>query len=378
MAENLAVRLFADMVQGFGRGVLRGIVNYAKVHGGWDFSFNSHSEGDFTRSFARDKVRGVIIQITNREHANWLSASGVPVVNVANIVSPPAPFPSVFSDDQAVGRMAADYFIQRGFTHFAYYCSADRRFSTARGEGFATALKKAGFACTILQRTEGKSCADELHDLPQPLAVFCCNDSCAKEAVQDAVAAGLRVPDQVAVLGVDNDEISCELSGVQLSSIRLNTELIGYEAAGLLAKLMAGTPVPSQPILIEPVEVITRRSTDALALEDPEVSTVVRFIRDRGGREINVEDLLQQTSLSRRSLEMRFRKALGRSPYQEIRRVQIERAQLLLSRTDRPVREIADACGFKESRQLSVAFSDRLGITPRQYRRRARPMNNFS
>jgi LacI family transcriptional regulator len=247
-----------------------------------------------------------------------------------------------------------------------------------RGEGFAAALKKAGHECTMLGRSEGKRCAAELHDLPQPLAVFCCNDACAKEVVQDAVAAGLRVPDQVAVLGVDNDEINCELSGVQLSSIRLNTELIGYEAASLLAKLMAGSAVPTQPTLIEPVEVITRRSTDVLALDDTEVATVVRFIRDRGGREINVEDLLQQTSLSRRSLEMRFRKALGRSPYQEIRRVQIERAQLLLARTDRPVREIADACGFKESRTLSVAFHDRLGITPRQYRRRSRPMNNFS
>ena len=189
---------------------------------------------------------------------------------------------------------------------------------------------------------------------------------------------GLQVPDQVAVLGVDNDEINCELAGVQLSSIRLNTEEIGYTAADLLSKLIAGEPPPEKPILIPPVEVITRRSSDVLALSDPEVAAVVRFIRDSGGRDINVDDLLKHTSLSRRSLEMRFRKALNRSPFQEIRRVQLERAQLLLARTDRPVREIADACGFKESRQLSIAFHERLGLTPRQYRRRSRPMGNFA
>jgi LacI family transcriptional regulator len=200
--------------------------------------------------------------------------------------------------------------------------------------------------------------------------MFCADDFCARRTVEDAIALGLQVPDQIAVLGVDNDEINCELSGVPLSSIRLDTERIGYEAAALLASLIAGQSAPTDHILVPPIEVITRRSTDMLALADAEVSAAVRFIRDQGGREINVEDLLQRTKLSRRSLEMRFRKALGRSPYQEIRRVQIERAKLLLTRTDRPMREIADACGFRETRQLSVAFHERIGLTPRQYRRR--------
>ena len=230
----------------------------------------------------------------------------------------------------------------------------------------------AGEPALVSQDSDRSARLEALATLSRPLAIFCGNDSCAKETVRLATSLELQVPDQIAVLGVDNDEINCELSGVQLSSICLNTEQIGYESAALLAKLIAGQPAPVEPILVPPVEVITRRSSDVLALADAEVAAAVRFIRDRGGREINVEDLLSRTQLSRRSLEMRFRKALGRSPYQEIRRVQLERAKLLLSRTDRPVREIADACGFKEARQLSMAFHDQIGLTPRQYRRKSR------
>jgi LacI family transcriptional regulator len=365
---------------------LRGIADYAKLHGGWDFNFSSIIEPGFTTTFARDQVRGVIIQVRQRQQAEELIAAGVAAVNVSNVLTPPAGLPAVLPDDIATGKMAASYFLERGFRNFAFFGTRGFRFVQQRAQGFQEALQKAGFNCLIVDRNDeaaedippSSDDADRsarleaLSTLPRPLAVFCGNDSCAKEAVRLATILELQVPDQVAVLGVDNDEINCELSGVQLSSIRLNTEQIGYEAAALLAKMIAGNAPPPEPILIAPAEVITRRSSDVLALADSEVAAAVRFIRDRGGREINVEDLLARTQLSRRSLEMRFRKALGRSPYQEIRRVQLERAKLLLSRTDRPVREIADACGFKEARQLSMAFHDQIGLTPRQYRRRSR------
>ncbi|MDP9173996.1 MAG: XylR family transcriptional regulator [Planctomycetota bacterium] len=378
--ETLTIRLFADVVHAYSRGILRGVADFSKMHGRWNITFHSLTDSEFTRNFAQDHVRGVVMQIRNREQADKLAASGVPAVNVSNVLTPPAQ-PAVFPDDVATGRLAATYFLDRGFKNFAYFGYPAHRYSEERMEGFVQTITKAGYECTIFPRSgeraptpegERRERREVLATLPQPLAAFCRNDACAKETVKDAIELGLLVPDQIAVLGVDNDEINCELSGVQLSSIRLNTEQIGYEAASLLAKLIAGQAPPAEPILIPPIEVITRRSTDVLALADVEVAAAVRFIRDRGGREINVEDLLERTSLSRRSLEMRFRKALGRSPYQEIRRVQIERAQLLLSRTDRPVGEIADACGFKEARQLSTAFHDRIGLTPRQYRRRAR------
>ena len=372
MEPNLCVRLYADVVYGYSRGILRGIANF-NVQGKWNFEINPRIEPDFTRIFKRDNVRGVIIQIRKHEQAEALIRSGVPAVNVSNLMDPPVALPGVFPDDVATGTMAANYFLERGFKSFAYSGSMDVEYSRRRQEGFCRIV--APRACTVLKRPwedQSPQRAELLKSLPRPLAIFCCNDACAKEMVRELLRLGASVPDEVAVLGVDNDEINCEWSGMQLSSIRLDTQKIGYEAASLLGRLIDGQPAPAQPILVPPLEVITRRSSDVLALADSEVAAAVRFIRDQGGRDMNVEDLLERTPLSRRALEMRFRKALGRSPYQEIRRVQIERAKLLLSRTDRPVHEIADACGFKEPRQLSTAFQERIGLTPRQYRRHAR------
>jgi len=372
MEPNLCVRLYADVVYGYSRGILRGIANF-NVQGKWNFEINPRIEPDFTRIFKRDNVRGVIIQIRKHEQADALIRSGVPAVNVSNLMDPPVALPGVFPDDVATGAMAANYFLERGFKSFAYSGSMDLEYSRRRQEGFCRTV--APHTCTVLKRPwedQSPQRAELLKSLPRPLAIFCCNDACAKEMVREVIRLGAAVPDEVAVLGVDNDEINCEWSGMQLSSIRLDTQKIGYEAASLLGRLIDGQPAPAEPILVPPLEVITRRSSDVLALADSEVAAAVRFIRDRGGKDMNVEDLLERTSLSRRALEMRFRKALGRSPYQEIRRVQIERAMLLLSRTDRPVHEIADACGFKEPRQLSTAFQERIGLTPRQYRRHAR------
>jgi len=374
MSANLRIRLYADVVFSYSRGILRGIADYDKLHGEWDFKFNARIDPDFTSTFKQDDVRGVIIQIREHEQAEALIRSGIPAVNVANVLNPPAALPSVFPDDLATGAMAARYFLdERNLRSFAFCGPSDLEYCRNRREGFCKAVSP--LPCVILPRPGDDHSPERervLKSLPRPVGIFCYNDHCAREVVREITRLGALVPDEVAVLGVDNDEIHCELSGVRLSSIRLDTELIGYEAAALLGRLIAGEPPPRQPILIRPREVITRRSTDMIALADAETAAAVRFIRDQGGRDISVQDLLDRTSLSRRSLEMRFRKALGRSPYQEIRRVQMERAKLLLSGTDRPVGEIADACGFKETRQLSAAFQERFGLSPRNYRRRAR------
>jgi LacI family transcriptional regulator, galactose operon repressor len=376
MLPSLCVRLYADMVHSYSRGVLRGIVDFARVHAGWDFDFIPQVDSTFEATLTSGRVQGVLIHLSSAEQGEALMRSGLAAVNVANRLSPPSLLPGVFPDDQAVGAMAASYFRERGFQSFAFCGSGSLEYSEGRHQGFCRAAKPHPCACVNRDGDDAPRRAQILQSLIRPLAIFCCNDSVARTIVREVMNLGLKVPDEVAVLGVGNDDIYCELSGVPLSSIRLNTELIGYEAAALLGRMMAGERAPLKPMLVPPVEVITRRSTDVLALTDGEVAAAVRFIRDRGGREIGVEDLLGRTKLSRRSLEIRFRRALGRSPHQEIRRVQIERAKLLLARTDRPVREIAEACGFKEARQLSTAFHENVGMTPRQYRRRTRGDEN--
>ena len=374
MSANLRIRLYADVVYSYSRGVLRGISDFAKLRGGWDVEFIPQIDPDYVSTLKGDGISGVIIQARSQEQAEPLIRSGIPAVNVANVLTTPIALPSVFPDDRATGVMAADYFLrEKNLRSFAFCGPSDIEYSRLRKEGFCATVQSQ--PCVILKRPEDDPSPQRLEilkSLPRPVGIFCHNDACARAIIREVTSLGALVPDEVAVLGVDDDEIHCELSGVRLSSIRLNTEQIGHEAASLLGRLIAGAPRPQQPILVYPAQVITRRSTDVIALPDAEVAAAVRFIRDRGGRNISVEDLLDQTRLARRTLEMRFRKALGRSPYQEIRRVQIERARSLLSGTDRPVREIADACGFKETRQLSTAFHERFGLSPRQYRRNAR------
>jgi LacI family transcriptional regulator len=390
--QEPSIRLYADVVHAYGRGILRGISDYTKTKAGWDVQFANLPPSSFTHALVQDSVQGIVINLRTREHAQELIASGIRAVNTSNMLDPAATVPAVFVDDEAVGRLAAEYFLERGFRNFAFVGVQGHRFSRQRLEGFSSVLAQSGFS--VVSLPGGATSADNLSiptfsaqrdarskflaELPHPLAVFCANDICGKETIRDAMNVGLRVPDQVAVLGVDNDEIYCELSGVQLSSIRVNGEAVGYAAAELLARILAGENIPSEPILIPPIEVITRRSTDILAIEDSEVAAVVRFIRDRGGRDINVEDLLSRTHLSRRSLEMRFRKALGRSPYQEIRRVQMERAKVMLSRTDLPLHDITAAVHAGKKQSLGVALGDRIGLAPRQYRRRNREKKDVS
>jgi LacI family transcriptional regulator len=372
MSNNIKIRLYADMVFSYSRGILRGISDYAKLQGGWDVEFIPRIDSGYTGSFEQDGIRGVIIQARTQEQAEPLIRSGIPAVNVANVLSQPVALPSIFPDDVAVGVMAAEYFLREKNLRSFAFCGQDLEYCRLRREGFFKTVHP--HPCVFLKRPSEDSSPMRqqiIQSLPRPVGIFCHNDACAREIISEVTRLGALVPDEVAVLGVDNDEIHCELSGVRLSSIRLNTEQIGYQAASLLGKLIDGAPRPEKPILVEPAQVITRRSTDMIALADAEVAAAVRFIRDRGGRDISVEDLLERTRVSRRSLEMRFRKALDRSPHQEIRRVQIERARSLLTGTDRPVHEIADACGFKETRQLSTAFQERFGLSPRQYRRRA-------
>jgi LacI family transcriptional regulator len=360
------VRLYADIVYAYSRGVLKGIADYSKIHRGWNFEFDDRREAQIDWVGAA----GIIALFRRQDHIKQLMASRVPAVSIANHIH--TDLATVIPDDAAIGKMAAEYFLGRGYRNFAYVGFNGRDYSSLRKTAYADRISESGLICSVFNHVDGEptdpSLCERLLLLPRPLAVFCCNDNCARKVVNKIAERQVQVPDEIAVLGVDNDEINCELSGVQLSSVRIDTETIGFEAAALLAKLMAGTAAPRSPILIPPLEVITRRSTDALALDDEEVQFAVRYIRDCGGRDIGVEHILKRTRMSRRSIEMKFRKALGRSPYQEIRRVQEERLRLLLAGIDRPIKEIADACGYKEVRHVGDFAEKRLGLTRKQYR----------
>jgi len=271
--------------------------------------------------------------------------------------------------------MAAEHFLNAGCTHFAYWGPSTHHHYIVRGRAFEHRLADAGFSCAWApphldlfdMNVPPPGLAEWIASLPKPVALFTCSDVTGRHAVDTCHHHGLRVPEQVAVLGVDNDELLCELAAVQLSSIAVPTERKGYEAARMLHRLMLGQSVKS-PVIIQPTGVVTRRSSD-LRTRDPMVSRALDMILSQPSAPLAVEDLLEHLPISRRSLERRFRAALGRSPSAEIRRLRVERAQRLLEETDLTVTQIAAAAGVADITRRRRALRRQVGMTPSAYRR---------
>jgi LacI family transcriptional regulator len=204
--------------------------------------------------------------------------------------------------------------------------------------------------------------------LPKPVGLMACNDMRGQQVLDACRALEVTVPDEVAVIGADNDEVICTLSEPPLSSVVPDTERIGFEAAVLLAQMMAGGPQPAAKVFVEPCGLITRRSTEVLAMEDRQMATAARFIREHACEAIDVSDVLRVVPLSRSTLDRRFRQIIGHSPKDEILRVRLNRAKQLLAETDFPQALIAEKVGFEHVEYLSRIFKKRVGKTPSEFR----------
>jgi len=247
-----------------------------------------------------------------------------------------------------------------------------------RGELFQGLVREAGFPCHVHaghagpERTawdeEQEEIAAWVAGLPKPVGVMACNDDRGLQVTDACRRAGVTVPDEVAVIGVDNDEILCHLASPPLSSVDINTPRIGYEAAALLGRLMAGQPPPAQPVWLAPRGVVARASTDVLATGDRELALAIRLLRARACEGLRLKELPARTLLSLRTLERRASELLGRSPKEEVMRVRLERAKELLAETDLPVGSVAKKCGFSQAKYFSHVFRVKLGRTPGQYR----------
>jgi LacI family transcriptional regulator len=210
-----------------------------------------------------------------------------------------------------------------------------------------------------------------LRDLPKPVALLACNDMRAQQIMTVCDVEGIRVPDEVAVLGVDNDDVLCELCDPPLSSIDPDVEQIGYAAAALLDKMVRGETPPERRILVEPRCVVARRSTDALAIGDREAAEAIRFVQDHACElELEIGDIVDQLSISRATLNRWFRKWLRRSPAEEISRVRLDRAKLLLATTDLSLEDIAQHCGFRYAESVCRAMKRTTGQVTADFRHR--------
>jgi len=325
-----------------------------------------------------------VIAYVEEVYLGELQNLGVPVVDVSNWLAK-MHFPSVLADDEEVGRLAARYFMDLGLRHFAVTGIRDAKFSDLRIKGYTEALAAQGLGATLIGWDDSSLPRDIvvppginpglfhwLKALPKPLGVFATNDFTAAPMLDICRHAGIRVPEDVCVLGVDNDELFTKVTHPPLSSIDLPTRKIGFEAARLLDALMAGGAAPAEPVLLPPIRVETRQSTNLLAIPDQDVQTAVRYIRERVHTQVSVEDLLKVVSVNRRYLERKFRQYLGRSPLQEIRRVRLDKAKEMLSASDLSVAAIARRSGFPNAERLANVFHASVGITPTAYRRNFR------
>jgi len=317
-------------------------------------------------------VQGLLGHFSEKVLLEHVRRARVPAVDISP-AQPHVRLPRVSTDDLAVGRLAAAHLLSLGLSQFAFFGTSDH-YSRLREEGFKQALAAAGLPCHVLHNGAGAADALEqwLRRLPKPLGVLASTDGRALDILAACRKLGLPVPASVAVLGVDNDEVFCELANPTLSSIALSTQRIGYEAARLLDRLMAGGAPETPALLVPPAGVVARRSTDLPLIFDADVAAAVRYISLHVRDHLQVADVLREVPVSRRSLEQRFRKALGRTPAAEIRRAQIEVAKQMLSETDESMARVAKAAGFSNAKQFGASFHHETGEAPRQYRRGAR------
>jgi LacI family transcriptional regulator len=385
MAKRPRVAVLVESSRAYGRGLLAGISAYLREHGSWTIDWQERGLNDpppvWLRRWEGD---GILARVTTRALAQAVRQLRLPTVDLYGWLAR-ASWPCLRADNAQVARLAADHLLERGFRHLAYCGFTGVNYSEERLPLFRRRLREAGHACHVCTSPAARqvtgiaaseqrgvlyeaALADWLRGLPRPVGILACNDVRGQQILSTCREMGLAVPEEVAVLGVDNDELLCNLSDPPLSSIDLNCQRMGYEAASLLAQLLAGRAASAGTVRVEPRGVVARHSTDILAIEDPEVAAAMRLIRTRACSGLTVRELLAACALSSSSLERRFTRILGRSPKAEIVRVRLQRVMELLAETDLPLSGIAARTGFKYVEYLSAVFRQKTGMSPGQYR----------
>jgi LacI family transcriptional regulator len=384
MREVPKVALLIETSRGFGREFLLGIARYSRLQGPWSFHI---TPGDYKQVVPKMKQwggTGIIARIADERTAQAVIGANLPTIALGltdEQMSPDNPlsrFSEISSDPSEVSRLAAEHLLERRFTRFAYVGSDDRGWSKRRERAFHKYLSQRGIEPRVYPNPkrlqdrvwehEQSLLARWISNLPTPTGLFACDDDRGREVLEACKLAGMNVPEDVAVVGVDNDEVFCELSDPPLSSVALNAETAGYRAASLLDAMMRGRVRKRHRIVVEALGVVTRRSTDIVAVEDDDVAAALQFIRRQRGRGISVDRVANEVALSRRSLEKRFRDTIGRTVLEEIQLTRLEQSKRMLLETTYPISKVAELAGFGSAGYFIQFFQKHVGKTPRRYR----------
>jgi LacI family transcriptional regulator len=373
------VALLVETSRSYGRDLLKGISRYLAEHEHWSLFLELRAlDSRVPRWLSSWQGDGIIARTASTAMAEAIAAAGLPGVELrASKIAHGLPF--VGCDNRDLGRLVAEHFIDNGFAHFAVFDLDTERYFEERRDNFRAHLASLGHTCHDHHAPhQGERPANwERHQadvsrwvasLPKPVGIFACTDQLAFWLLDACRRAGVAVPEEVAVVGAENDETLCTMSRPQLSSVAFDGPRVGYEAAALLDRLMAGGPPPTEPVLVPPRGLVVRQSSDIMAIEDPQVAAAVRYIREHACHGINVADVVRHAGLSRTLLERRMRQAIGRPPGEEIVRLRFGRVRRLLAETDLTLAVIADRCGFEHPQYMATAFKKLFGTTPGSYR----------
>lgn len=384
------VALLIETSRSYGRGVLQGVARYSRLHGPWRFLL---TPGDFEQVLP--KMRdwngdGVIARALNETFAEAILEMGLPTVLLdysiddIKLDKEKKRFcVDLMSDSSGAALLAARCLLDKNLKQFAFVGYPFQAWSVKRELAFVEAISKMGYETHVYQaplragralrwEREEKILSAWLKTLPKPIGLMACNDQRGREILDACETAGISVPEQVVVVGVDADEVLCELSSPSLTSVALNAEKGGYVAASVLDAMMKGEEPSVKHILVEPLGVVERRSSNIVLVDDEDVALALQLIHFGQLETISVERISHDVAVSRRTLEIKFRKILGRTVLDEIRKVRIDRAKQLLRETDASIERVAQTIGFSAPSYFIQTFCKEVGLTPARYRRDVR------
>jgi LacI family transcriptional regulator len=382
--EAPRVAVIVETSHSYGREIFRGITRYIRENEPWSVFFVERSLCDGVPKWLKKwSGDGIISRVGTPDIVDFLEKTDIPIVDLNQQLYGRGT-PQLSNDHAAIGRIAAEHFLPRGFSQFGYLGHEGLHWSDGRRDAFIEAVASAGGTCEAYRCRSRSDPVRRFHDrtwelemdevvrwvkgLPKPVGVMACDDFRGLQLIEACAVARIDVPREVAVLGVGNDSVACDLASPPLSSILLNAFQIGYDAASMLDRLMRGEQVDCTERLLPPLDVITRQSTDVMAVVDPLVLRALQFIQRRACDGIKVPDILRHVLVSRSVLQERFQKALERTIHDMILEVKIKRAKELLAQTELPLIDIAERTAFKHVEYFCTVFKKETGLTPTKFR----------
>jgi len=378
--SRIKIALLLDKSQSYERGLIRGVVKFSRFTSNWEFFLEAPNytvPDEKKRLMKKIKLWEPDFVIKNDSFLNTeLKLMGIPIFLTPSNKLIPGVI-NIIADDNIVGKIGAQYFIDKGYKNFAFYGSDELFWSKIRKNAFKQQIEAMGLKCFEMEalmndnwQNNPEHIVNLIKEFPKPIAIMACSDEFGIHIIEASKKAGIRIPQEIAVLGVDNDEFICELFDPPMSSIDQNPESVGYEIAKFIQRMIVEKKLITGNIIGTDFRVISRLSTDIMAIEDKEVRKALLYIRENVPlRHILVEDVVAATFLSRRILEIRFRKLLNRTIFDEISRIRMDNICHILINSNTHLNDIADSFGFSSATSFSNYFKKSKKVTPLEFRR---------